>query len=301
MLMNDDNREAFIDALEDALGPLIKLGLHYGVSAAELSAALLRSALNTIGRHIETAEKRSPSANRLAKYLGLSEKAFRTVADDAEARRRADRRLSADALSAILGVWHTDPMYASVYELAKDLEIGDAGRPETFAGLVAKVAPGTDAMLALKALSIAGCIERLDGRYVRATARTYFLPSADHASRLRRMGATLRQYNEVFYRNLTSEDRVTQGLMERTLVADNRISDAGVAQFHSAAAAAVQKLLSDLDATLSAIGRDFASDEGNICGLGIYFFDDADRPVPSGLSGFPIDIEKEIARKGRQG
>jgi hypothetical protein len=299
--MDDANRDALIDAFEDALGPFIKLALHYGLSAAELSTALLRSALTTISRHIEMAEKRTPSDLRLARYLGLSKRAFRAVAEDAEARRRADRRLSADTLSAILGVWHSDPMYASIYELAKDLEIGDAERPGTFAGLVAKVAPGTDATLALKALSSAGCVECLEGGYVRASARAYFLPSTDHQSRLRRMGATLRQYHEVFFRNLTSEDRVTEGLMERTLVADNRISEAGVAQFHAAATAAVQKLLTDLDATLTMIGRNCAQSTGHVCGVGIYFFDDADRPVPSGVSGFPIDIDREIELKSLEG
>jgi hypothetical protein len=294
-MTTDIDREAFVAAFEDALGPLLKLGLHYGVSAAELSAALLRAGLATMTRHISLTEQRPPSDRRLAKYLGVSEKAFRAIAEDAEARRLAERRLSAEILSAILGVWHSDPMYASVYELPRDLELGNSGRANTFAGLVEKVAPGTDANLALNALLSAGCVEYLDGAYVRASARAYFLPSKDHESRLRRMGATLRQYNEVFYRNLTSENRLAEGLLERTLVSDSRISDAGVVQFHLAAAAAVQKLMSDLDATLGAIGRDSEAGEGKVCGLGVYLFDDADRPVPAGLSGYPIDIDKELA------
>lgn len=299
--MRDAEREAFISAFEDALGPLLKLGLHYGVTAAELSAALMRAGLSTIARHIGETERRPASDSRLAKYLGISEKAFRAIAADAEARRLADRRLSAETLSAVLGVWHSDPTYASVYELARDLELGDPTRANTFAGLVERVAPGTDAKLALNALMSAGCVECLDGGYVRATARAYFLPSRDHQSRLRRMGATLRQYNEVFYRNLTSEDRVAEGLLERTLVSDNRISELGVTKFHGAAAATIQKLMADLDATLSAIGRDCSSVDGTICGLGVYLFDDADRPVPAGLSGFPLDLDKELAGNNELG
>lgn len=289
-VIRDADREAYISAFEDAVGPLLKLGLHYGVSAGELSAALMRAGLTTMTRHVLDAERRPASDARLAKYLGLSEKAFKAVAADAEARRRAERRLSPETLSAILGVWHSDPMYASVYDLARDLEIGTSERANTFAGLVERVAPGTDAKLALNELNAAGCVELLDGGYVRASARTYFLPSRDHQSRLRRMGATLRQYHEVFYRNLTSENRVAEGLLERTLVSDNRISKIGVKKFHAAALVAVQKLMEDLDATLSVIGRDYGSGDGTLCGLGVYLFDDVDRPVPAGLSGFPNDL-----------
>lgn len=291
--MDDVDREAFISAFEDALGPLLKLGLHYGVSAADLSAALMRAALATMSRQVELTERRPASEARLARYLGVPLATLRAIAEEAEARRLADRRLSAETLSSILGVWHSDPAYASVYELARDLEIGDRSRPGTFAGLVEKVSPGANPLAALEALVSAGCAERLDGGYVRAMARTYFLPSRDHQSRLRRMGATLRQYNEVFYRNLTSENRVAEGLLERTLVSDSRISDAGRERFHAAAAVAVQKLMEDLDATLGAIGREANSPDGRLCGLGVYFFDDADRPVPAGISGFPIDIEAE--------
>ena len=89
------------------------------------------------------------------------------------------------------------------------------------------------------------------------------------------MGTTLRQYHEVFFKNLTSENRGRDGLLERTLVSDQPISAAGVQSFHQASIAAAQKLMLDLDATLTSIARESSAHDGTVCGVGIYFFNDA--------------------------
>lgn len=218
-------------------------------------------------------------------YAGLN----RTEVVDRITRRGAAAQSlarRAQVLSELLNYWHTEPGYAGVYDIAREIpHAADEGKP-SFAALARKVSPDSDPEELLADLDASKCIEHLDGGFIRPLTRAYVLPPGDVA-RIDRMGKVLLNFTEAFARGIVREPGQFSALAERTLVSDFAVSDQGLQRFNDEVRERGTKLLTDLDSWLTAQGGAVASDEGSRYGCGLYVFEDV-----AFVGRSPIEIDE---------
>ena len=217
-------------------------------------------------------------------YAGLN----RTEVVDRITRRGAAAQSlarRAQVLSELLNLWHTEPGYAGVYDIAREIPYeAEEGKP-AFTALAGKVSPESDPRELLADLDASKCIEHLDGGFIRPLTRAYVLPPGDVA-RIDRMGKVLINFTEAFARGIVRDPSRFSALAERTLVSDFSVSDLGVRRFNDEVRDRGTKLLTDLDSWLTAHAGTISADSGSRFGCGLYVFEDV-----SSIGRTPIELE----------
>jgi hypothetical protein len=282
--VKDPERETFLVAFQDVLKPLFRIAQHYGVPGHQLRDSFAQSSVEFFAEQINSQEQRPASAARVAMYAGLN----RTEVVDRIARRGAAAQSlarRAQVLSELLSAWHTEPGYAGVYDIAREIPYeAEDGKP-SFIALSKRVSPDADPQELLAELDASRCIEHLDGGFIRPLTRAYVLPPGDVA-RIDRMGKVLLNFTEAFARGIVRDAGRFPPFAERTLVSDFAISDEGLRRFNDEVRERGTKLLTDLDSWLTAQGGVVASDEGNRYGCGLYVFEDV-----ASVGRVPIEID----------
>lgn len=283
--MKDSERETFLVAFQEVLKPLFRVAQHLGVPGHQLRDSFAQSSVEFFAEQINSKEQRPASAARVAMYAGLN----RTEVID-RITRRGDAAQSlarrAQALSELLNVWHTEPGYAGVYDIARELPYEDEDGKPSFAALVRMVSPGSDPRELLGDLDASKCVEHLDGGFIRPLTRAYVLPPGDVA-RIDRMGKVLINFTETFARGIVRDPERFSALAERTLVSDFPVSDGGVRQFNDEVRERGTKLLTDLDSWLTAQAGSISAESGSRYGCGLYVFEDV-----SSVGRSTIDLEE---------
>ena len=121
-------------------------------------------------------------------------------------------------------------------------------------------------------LIASGSVEVIDSITVRCLSRAY-LPQETDVKRIEWMGRVLSNVASSFIHNLRRE----QGepvYLERAVVCDEPISEAGRDKFLALAGERGQALLTELDSFLAHLIATDGSASGRRYGLGVYFFDD---------------------------
>lgn len=224
-------------------------------------------------------------------YAGLN----RTEVIDRITRRGAaalSLARRAQALSELLNLWHTEPGYAGVYDIARELPYEDEEGKPSFTALAAKVSPDSDASELLADLDASKCVEHLDGGFIRPLTRAYVLPPGDVA-RIDRMGKVLINFTEAFARGIVKDPGQFSAFAERTLVSDFPVSDRGLRQFNDEVRDRGTKLLTDLDSWLTAQAATVAAESGSRYGCGLYVFEDV-----SSIGRSPIELEDSSSTEG---
>lgn len=218
-------------------------------------------------------------------YAGLN----RTEVVDRITRRGAAAQSlarRAQVLSELLNVWHTEPGYAGVYDIAREIPYeAEEGKP-SFAALAKKISPDSDPEELLADLDASKCVEHLEGAFIRPLTRAYVLPPGDVA-RIDRMGKVLLNFTEAFARGIVRDPGKFSAFAERTLVSDFPVSDKGLRRFNDEVRERGTKLLTDLDSWLTAQGGAVASDQGNRYGCGLYVFEDV-----ASVGRSPIELDE---------
>lgn len=283
--MTDPERETFLVAFQEVLKPLFRIAQHYGVPGHQLRDSFAQSSVEFFAEQINTREQRPASVTRVATYAGLnrSEVVDRITRRGAAAQSLARR---AQVLSELLNLWHTEPGYAGVYDIAREIPFrAEEGKP-SFAALAARISSDSDPEELLADLDASKCVEHLDGGFIRPLTRAYVLPPGDVA-RIDRMGKVLINFTEAFARGIVRDPDRFSALAERTLVSDFPVSDEGVRRFNDEVRDRGTKLLTDLDSWLTAQGGAVASDQGSRYGCGLYVFEDV-----ASVGRTPIEIDE---------
>lgn len=271
--MKDTERETFLVAFQEVLKPFFRIAQHFGVPGHQLRDSFSQSAVEFFAEQINAKEQRPASAARVAMYAGLNNS---EVVDRITRRGSAAESLArrSQVLSELLNAWHTEPGYAGVYDIAREIPYdADDGKP-SFKALSKKVAPESDPSELLEDLDASRCIERLDGEFVRPLTRAYVLP-AGNLARLDRMGKVLLNFTESYAKGIVGDDSGFSAFSERTLVSDFALGERGAKLFNDEVRDRGTKLLTDLDSWLTAQASNVSDESGRRYGCGLYVFEDA--------------------------
>src|SRR5205085_11286540 len=107
---------------------------------------------------------------------------------------------------------------------------------------------------------------------VRCLSRTD-LPHGADVKRIERMGRVLASVTSSFVHNLLRPAQ-EPAYLERAVVSDELISEAGRDKYLAVAGERGQELLTELDTVLTRLAASERSDTGKKYGVGVYFFED---------------------------
>jgi hypothetical protein len=282
--VKDSERETFLVAFQEVLKPFFRIAEHFGVPGHELRDSFAQSAVEFFAEQINSKEQRAASPARVAMYAGLNQA---EVID--RIRRRGSAALTlarrSQLLSELLNAWHTEPGYAGVYDIARELPFEAEDSKPSFSSLCEKVSPGADPRDLLDDLEASRCIEHLDGGFIRPLTRAYVLP-AGNVARLDRMGKVLVNFTESYAKGIVGDAGRFTAFSERTLVSDFALSDRGAKLFNDEVRDRGTKLLTDLDSWLTTQASAVSDQTGRRFGCGLYVFEDA-----ASVGRSPISLE----------
>ena len=269
-------KEAVLNVFASLMRPLMRIAFEYGVTASDVSAAVRRTYIQALEAKL-LEQKRPTTDERIAFVSGLAQ-------SDVSALREAERAgaphsgkgsvRSSDQIANLLTVWNTSNNFSGAYGVAMDLDLTPtAGSPRrSFRELVQAACPGADEEALLDELVASESIEVVDSITVRCVARAYLPQDAD-IKRITWAGRVLANLADSFAHNLVRKANEPVYL-ERAVVSDEPLSEAGRDKFLATAGERGQELLTELDAFATRLARTERSDTGKRYGFGVYFFED---------------------------
>ena len=268
-------KEAVLSVFAALMRPLMTMAFEYGISASEIAGAVRRTYIQALEARL-AAQKRPASDARLAVVSGLTKSDVTALREAARTGAPHSARIAArvDQITNLLTVWHTHSGFSGAYGLALELDVvPTSGSPRrSFPELVAVACPGADQEALLDELIASGSVEVIDAITVRCLSRAY-LPQETDVKRIEWMGRVLSNVAASLIHNLRREPR-DPVYLERAVVCDEPISEAGRDKFLALAGERGQALLTELDSFLARLTSTEGSASGRRYGLGVYFFDD---------------------------
>jgi len=180
-------------------------------------------------------------------------------------------------MSRLLAIWHTDPRYSGPYGVLVDLPfvaMGDA--PErhglSFSELARQCCPGISPKVLLDESIRTGCVESVGSGFYRATKRSHIpVPLSEFS--IAHFAHVVHNVCETCERNLRSESVGGNGLFERAIFTDNRITRADLRAFDKYVRERGQLFADDIDIWLSSRSIPEAGSTDTLhTGIGIYHY-----------------------------
>jgi hypothetical protein len=268
-------KEAVLSVFAALVRPLMRVAFEYGISASEIASVVRRTYIQALEARLSE-QKRATTDARIAVVAGLAKSDVTALREAARAGAPHSMRaaVSLDQVTNLLTVWHTHSGFSGAYGLALELDLDPApGSPRrSFRELVAAACPGADVEALLDELVAAGSVEVIDSVTVRCLSRAY-LPQEADIKRIEWMGRVLSNVAASFVHNLL---RVGDepAYLERAVVSDDPISEAGRDRFLAIAGQRGQELLTELDTFLTRLAATERTESGKKYGVGVYFFED---------------------------
>jgi len=161
-----------------------------------------------------------------------------------------------------------------------------------FRELVAAACPGANEDALLDELIASESVEVIDSLTVRCLSRAY-LPHETDVKRIEWMGRVLSNLAASFVHNLLRTGQ-EPAYLERAVVSDEPISEAGRDKFLAIAGERGQELLSELDTFLTRLAETEASKSGRKYGVGVYFFEDRAEVAGRAPLGFHDEKSSQV-------
>jgi Family of unknown function (DUF6502) len=268
-------KEAVLSVFAALVRPLMRVAFEYGISASEIAGVVRRTFIQALEARL-TEQRRPTTDARLAVVAGLAKSDVTALREATRAGAPHSLRatVSLDQVTNLLTVWHTRSGFSGAYGLALELDlVPTAGSPRrSFHELVVAACPGADEEALLDELIASGSIEVIDSTTVRCLSRAY-LPQEADVKRIEWMGRVLANVAASFVHNLL-RDPQEPAYLERAVVCDEAISEAGRDKFLVLAGERGQELLTELDTFLTRLAATDGSASGKRYGVGVYFFED---------------------------
>jgi hypothetical protein len=266
-------KEAVLNVFSSLMRPLMRIAFEYGVTASDVSAAVRRTYIQALeARLLE--QKRSTTDERIAFVAGLAKSDVAALREEANAPHSGKGTVRPDQIANLLTVWNTSNNFSGAYGVAMDLDLTPTpGSPRrSFRELANTACPGANEEALLDELVASESVEVVDSITVRCVSRAYLPQDAD-IKRITWAGRVLANLADSFAHNLLRKGDEPVYL-ERAVVSDEPLTEAGRDKFLAAAGERGQELLTELDAFATRLARTERSDTGRRYGFGVYFFED---------------------------
>src|ERR1700724_1360026 len=268
-------KEAVLSVFAELVRPLMRVAFEYGISAGEIAGVVRRTYIQALEARLLD-QKRSTTDARLAVVAGVGKSLAAALREALRAGAPHSLRtpVSLDQVTNLLTVWHTHTGFSGAYGLAMELDlVPTQGSPRrSFRELVDAACPGADGEALLDELVAAESVEVIESLTVRCLSRTY-LPQEADVKRIEGVGGVLSNVAASFVHNLLRPAQ-EPAYLERAVVSDEPISEAGRDKFLAIAGERGQELLTELDTFLTRLAASERSEAGKKYGVGVYFFED---------------------------
>jgi hypothetical protein len=263
---------AVTDAVEALLRPLLPLFRNYGVSHLDLSQVIARLFVYDTAETLRK-EGRPTTAARLALMNGLTRGEVEKHLGDREdaVRRRATKMTQVMIPSIVLSAWNTDSRFSTPYGAALDLSLKPGDGRRSFFDLVSDAAPGADPDTVLDQLVAAGCVEVVEGIFVRCTNWAY-IPAGVNVEKIARMGQVISLLGATLTKNLLELSDIGS-YPERQVVSDFPVSDEGRAEIRRWIVEQCSQFLTSMDAWITENRSRLEATNGRRVGLDMFMFD----------------------------
>ena len=266
-LFDDDGKTSPLAACIEALfAPIIRFGTLQSLDSTQLREIFDKTLLEILARHIRAVEGRAPTSARLALYSGLAKGKIESM--HAEQFGLDSMLLTfSRQLSELLAAWHSRTEYASVYGMARPIDIFGI-QPPSFEHLCRTYVPGHDVDEVLAALLEAHALERTGTKQVMATKNS-LSTKWDENAHLERLALLGPAYLETLIHNYFARIGEGETLFEGTALTEGPISMDAFQAFIADSKIDSRVFLKEQDQLLN---RQAPTPHGIEGGIGVYMF-----------------------------
>lgn len=269
--MESELKAALLAAYTRLLCPLVRILLRNGVSYPEFAEAAKKVFVTVVTNESPTGDAETVAA-RAAIRTGITKsEALRILSEGSNPSTESNL----NRITRVLSGWHTDTAYTGPYGLPLELQLVQHDRPD-FVSLVQMYCPDTQPTVLLNELIRIGVVKEIENGWFRVLTRTY-LPKTDVPDSLERIGQAVQHLIETVEHNRLEMD-AERRLFERTVYADDGISEEDLPRFKRYVRGRSQVLLEDIDNWLSQLEKP-TTDQGKRViqtGIGIYHYIEQD-------------------------
>ena len=266
-------KEAILEIFAAMIKPLMRAAFEYGITANEIAGAVRRTYIASLEARLKD-QRRPTTDGRMAVVSGLTRSDVSSLREALRSGSPHSREsVSPERIGNVLTTWSTKMPFCGAYGLTNDLDMVPVPNSprRSFKELVEMACPGADAEAMLDALIAAKSVEVVDST-VRCVSRAYLSPESSDVTRIRQIGQFTEAVVATFVYNLLRSPTEPK-FVERAVVSDALLSDAGRDEFLDLCGLRSQELLAELDSKLTHFDQSADSSSGKRYGLGIYFFE----------------------------
>jgi hypothetical protein len=265
--MASDLKAALLAAYARLLNPLVRILLRNGVSYPEFAETAKKVFVTAVANDEPNADRETLAA-RAAIRTGITRsEALRVLSEN----NNPSIESNLSRITRVLTGWHADTAYTGPYGLPLELQFEQRDRPD-FVSLAKTYCPDTQPAKILHELIRIGVVKETETGWFRVLTRTY-LPKTDVPDSLERIGQAIQHLVETVEHNRQETD-ADRRLFERTVYADDGISEEDLPGFKRYVQGKSQVLLEDIDNWLSQLEKPKRGRGERVIqtGIGIYHY-----------------------------
>ncbi|MCZ6911259.1 MAG: DUF6502 family protein [Proteobacteria bacterium] len=271
--MNQTPKNSLLDAFKKILRPFIGVLLRNGVSIAEFIELIKTAFVEVSANDFEVPGKKM-SQSRVAIVTGLTRKEVARVIKEEHRRLYGYEGSPQGRAARVLLGWHMDDDFIGPYGTPNDLHF-DSKEELNFSDLVRRHSGDMPARAMLDELLRIGAVEETKDGLYRVLMRTYIPPNLAPGG-LELMQKALADFHQTVIINLEKKVSGGVGRFQRTVWADEKLTEAELVDFENFVRVSGQKYLEEMDDWLGKkIARrtsDFVPSNAKIAGAGVYHF-----------------------------
>jgi hypothetical protein len=277
-ISTEEERTAFLEALERSLRPLMPVVFKYGVSFQDLSEAMSSVYLSAVSERLEE-QGRSLTESRLGQMTGISKGEVQKLQATRGSReqQRATAAKRTEQLSQLLSFWHDNSRFSTPYGAPLELSLKPEGTFRTFDQLILESGVTLDRESAIKHLVDARCIEIHGTHFIRCVNRSLISANAD-VTQIHYIGRSSAALNTTLVHNFM-RDKSEDAFFERTLISDFPLSETGKSQLQFQLKLEGADFINELDKWVSGKESDFFDKNGKRFGVTMFLFDGGKVPA----------------------
>jgi hypothetical protein len=263
-------------AFRHLLKPLVRLAIKNEVTLREFEDVLKTAYVSSAGRQIGMSGG-NPTAEAIAVLLNVDVKEVGEVLASPLGKNSEFEEPQTTPVSKVLAAWHNDSRYSGPYGVLVDLPFAAPGdSPDrgglTFSDLSRECCPEVSPRILLDECIRTGCVVSVGSGFYRAAKRSH-IPDPLSAMSIAHFAHVVHNVCETCERNLRTESIGGNGLFERAIFTDNRITRADLQAFDKYVRERGQQFADDIDIWLSSRPPSESSDAETVhTGIGIYHY-----------------------------
>lgn len=265
-----------LSAFRHLLKPLVRLAIKNEVTLREFSDVLKSAYVGVASKQIGMSGG-DPTAEAISVLLNADINEVNDVLVSPAVNSFDYEESQTTPVSTLLAVWHTDPRYSGPYGVLIDIPFvatGDSSERATltFSDLAHQCCPGISPKVLLDEAIRTGCVSSVGSGFYRATKRSY-IPEPLSEFSIAHFAHVVHNVSETCERNLRAESVGGNGLFERAIFTDNRISRSDLQAFDKYVRERGQLFADDIDIWLSSRALPSVSSADSVhTGIGIYHY-----------------------------